>query len=239
MKKIAFFVEGPTEADFVKAYLKEVTSQRGLITVKEFTGGKSSTRVYTQTYSDNAGSDYMVDIYVSGADNRVNSDILDNLPSLVASGFAAAVGLRDLRGQKTDGSMFSLADLAGVERASHRIFAGKNPPVHSVIAVMEIETWFMAETNHYPVIDPSLTQALITSNAGSLGVNPYIDDLTQVAQPAETLNDIYHLAGKAYSKDAAHRQRTINALDYANLYVNVPARLVKFDEFKRIVDSLL
>ena len=82
MKKIAFFVEGPTEADFVKAYLKEVTSQRGLITVKEFTGGKSSTRVYTQTYSDNAGSDYMVDIYVSGADNRVNSDILDNLPSL-------------------------------------------------------------------------------------------------------------------------------------------------------------
>lgn len=237
MKKIAFFVEGPTEADFVKWYLKKVTSQRGLITVKEFSGGKSTPRVYTQTYSDNAGSDYFVDIYVSGADNRVNSDILDNLSSLATSGFSAVIGLRDLRGQKTDGSMFSLADLPGVERANQLLFSGKTPPVTPIVAVMEIETWFMAETNHYPKIDPSLTQALITAKAGVLGVNPYTDDLTQVAQPAEKLNDIYHLVGKAYGKSAAHRQRTINALDYANLYNNVPARLVKFDEFVKIVDS--
>lgn len=238
MKKIAFFVEGHTEADFVKAYLKEITSKRGLITVKEFKGGKTSLRVYTQTYRDNAGSDYVVDIYVSGADNRVNSDILDNLSSLATSGFSAVVGLRDLRGQKTDGSMFALADLPGVERANIRIFTGAIPHVHSVIAVMEIETWFMAETNHYQKIDTSLDQTLITSNVASLGVNPYTDDLTQVAQPAETLNDIYHLAGKAYDKTAVRRQRTINALDYANLYVNVPSRLVKFDEFAKIVDSL-
>ncbi len=238
MKKIAFFVEGLTEADFVKIYLKEVTSQRGLISVKEFKGGKSSPRVYSQVYSNNAGSDYVVDIYVSGTDNRVNSDILDNLSSLATSGFTTIIGLRDLRGQKTDGSMFVLADLPSVERANLRIFSGKIPRVHSVVAVMEIETWFMAETNHYANIDTSLTQAIITSNAAALGVNPYIDDLTQVAQPAEKLNDIYHLVGKAYDKTAARRQRTIKALDYANLYMNVPARLVKFCEFVKIVDSL-
>lgn len=239
MKKIAFFVEGPTEADFVKAYLKEVTSQRGLITVREFKGGKTSPRVYTQTYRDNAGSDYEVDIYVSGTDNRVNSDILDNLSSLAASGFEAIIGLRDLRGQKPDGSMFVLADLPGVEKANMLIFSGKTPRVHPVVAVMEIETWFMAETNHYPKIDASLTEALITSKAATLGVNPYTDDLTQVAQPAEKLNEIYHLAGKAYDKSSPRRQRTIASLDYANLYVNVPARLVKFKEFAQIVDSLL
>jgi len=238
MIKIAFFVEGPTEADFVRTYLKELTCKRGLITVKKYSGGKTSPRVYTQTYRDNAGTDYVVDIYVSGTDNRVNSDILDNLATLAASGFSAIVGLRDLRGQKTDGSMFCLADLAGIERANQRIFAGKTPPVHPVVAVMEIETWFMAETNHYKKIDSALTKTLITSNAAALGVNPYTDDLTRVTQPAETLNDIYHLAGKAYSKSAAHRQRTINALDYANLYTNVPARLVKLDEFVKIVDSL-
>ncbi len=239
MKKFAFFVEGPTEAEFVRSYLNEVTSQRGIVTQYEATGGNGNNpRVYSQTFRDNAGSDFIINIYVSGTDNRVNSDILDHLSSLAASGFSVVIGLRDLRGQKNDGRCFTLADLPVVEGATHRIFAGKTPPVYPVIAVMEIETWFMAETNHYEKIDPSLTQAFIVSQASSLGVNPYTDDLTQVSQPAEKLSDIYHLAGKTYDKTATRRRRTINALDYANMYLNIPARLVKFEEFTRIIDSL-
>lgn len=239
MRKVAFFVEGQTEADFVKRYLKEITSKKGLITVKEGRGGKNSPRVFTQTYQEGeAGKDYQIDIYVSTADNRVNSDIRDNLSSLGRSGFEMIIGLRDLRGQKNDQTEYTLADLPAVERASQAIFARSTPPVKPVMAVMEIETWFIAETNHYQAIDPSLTSEVITANVASLGVNPYSDDLTQVAQPAETLDRIYHLAGKGYSKSATSRQRTIEALDYANMYINVPARLAKFEEFSSIVDSI-
>lgn len=239
MRKIAFFVEGQTEADFVKRYLKEITSKKGLITVKEGHGGKKGPRVFTQTYQEgDAGKDYQIDIYVSTADNRVNSDIRDNLTTLGRSGFEMIVGLRDLRGQKNDQSEYTLADLPTVERVSNTIFARSIPPVKPFIAVMEIETWFMAETNHYQAIDSSLTVDIIKDNEANIGINPYIDDLTQVKQPAETLDKIYQLAGKHYGKSAAARQKTIDALDYANMYINVPARLAKFDEFSRIVDSI-
>lgn len=239
MRKVAFFVEGQTEADFVKRYLKEITNKRGLITVKEGRGGKNGPRVFSQTYQEGeAGKDYQIDIYVSTADNRVNSDIRDNLSSLGRSGFEMIIGLRDLRGQRNDQTEYTLADLPIVERTSQTIFAHSTPPVKPVIAVMEIETWFMAETNHYQAIDPALTAEVITSNVATIGVNPYTDDLTQVAQPAETLDKIYQLAGKNYGKTAALRQRTITALDYANMYINVPSRLTKFDEFAKIVDLI-
>ena len=239
MRKFAFFVEGQTEADFVRQYLKEITSKKGLITIYEGVGGKKGPRVFTQTYQEGKeGKDYQIDIYVSAADNRVNSDIRDNLSSLGRSGFELVIGLRDLRGKKNDQTDYTPADLPAIERVSQAIFSRSTPPVKPVIAVMEIETWFMAETNHYQNIDPSLTSEIITANVASIGVNPYTDDLTLVAQPAETLDMIYQLAGKNYGKSAASRQRTIDAIDYANLYINVPARLAKFEEFAKIVDSI-
>lgn len=239
MKKVAFFVEGQTEADFVVKYLKEITSKKGLVTVREGKGGKKFPRVFTQTYQDGeSGRDYQIDIYVSGADNRVNSDILDNLNTLGRSGFELVIGLRDLRGQKNDQTAFTLADLPTVENVTRMMFSGKNPPVKSSIAVMEVETWFMAETNHYQTIDPMLTETVIKANIATTGVDPYIDDLTQVVQPAETLDAIYKLVGKSYDKTATVRQATVDALDYANLYINVPARLAKFDEFARMIDSI-
>lgn len=239
MKKVAFFVEGQTEADFVKQYLKEVTCKKGLITIYEGFGGKKTPRVFHQVYQDDqAGKDYQIDIYVSQADNRVNSDIRDNLSSLAHSGFELIIGLRDLRGQKPDGTAFTLADLPTVERVAGLLFSGSTPTVKSSIAVMEIETWFMAETNHYQVIDPTLTETMIKGNFNVIRIDPYIDDLTQVSQPAETLDKIYQLAGKDYNKSEASRQKTINALDYANLYINVPSRLAKFGEFAQIVDSV-
>lgn len=239
MKKVAFFVEGQTEADFVVRYLKEITSKKGIVTVREGKGGKRFPRVFTQTYQDGVGNkDYQIDIYVSGNDNRVNSDILELLASLARSGFELVIGLRDLRGQKTDGTSFTLADLPTLESVSRGMFSHTNPPVKSCIAVMEIETWFMAETNHYQGISPLLTEDLIKKKAGITGVDPYTDDLTRVSQPAETLNAIYKLAGENYDKTATLRRRTVQALDYANLYVNVPARLAKFDEFAKIVDSI-
>ena len=78
----------------------------------------------------------------------------------------------------------------------------------------------------------------IKANVATTGVDPYVDDLTLVVQPAETLDAIYKLAGKGYDKTATVRQATVDALDYANLYINVPARLAKFDEFARMVDSI-
>lgn len=239
MKKIAFFVEGQTECAFVVRYLKEVIGTKGLIIIFEGVGGKKSARVFHLLSSETPGGEkkYEAYIYVSKADNRVNSDIKDNLVSLKSAGFSLIVGLRDLRGVKADGTAKTLEDLPIMEFSDHTLFDSADPKVEAIVAVMEIETWFIAETNHYQNIDARLTKELIESNPVSIGVNPYTDVLEKVTKPAETLNDIYHLVGKGYSKDEKHRERTVNSLDYANFYMNVPFLLAKVKDFVDIVDA--
>lgn len=239
MKKIAFFVEGPTEGDFVKKLLQEYTSKRRLVKIFEGYGGRRSPRVFNLKYEDrNLGQDYLIHIYISSTDNRVISDARDNLLTLRAAGFSAVIALRDLRGDKTSGVPRTLADLPAMELSDQRLLRNTNPHVSSVIAVMEIETWFIADTNHYRNIDTGLTRTLIEANLRSLSANPYTDNLTLVSQPAEMLDGIYSLRGKHYSKDATNRLRTINALDYANLYLNVSARLMKLQQFFTILDNV-
>lgn len=239
MKKIAFFVEGPTECYFVRKLLQKYTSKRSLIRTFEGSGGKKKARCFMLNYSDaQAGQDYLIHIYISSTDNRVNSDVRENLDSLHSSGFAAVIALKDLRGDKAPGVPKTLADLPAMEHADQIVLRHPHLPVDSVIAVMEIETWFLAETNHYQVIDAGLDRALIEANVGSFEANPYTDDLTQVTQPAEMLSQIYHLKGKAYNKTESTRQRTIDALDFGNFYLNVSARLVKVQDFFNILDRV-
>jgi hypothetical protein len=57
-------------------------------------------------------------------------------------------------------------------------------PVDFVLAVMEIEAWFLAETTHYARIDPAITMAAIKS---TLGFDPENDDLQRRPSPAEDL----------------------------------------------------
>lgn len=239
MKKIAFFVEGPTECYFVCKLLQEYTSKRSLVRIYEGSGGKKRIRCFRLIYSDAQDSqDYLIYIYISSTDNRVNSDIRENLDSLHSLGFVSVIALKDLRGDKAPGVPKTLADLPMMEAADQIVLRNPHLHVESVIAVMEIETWFLAETNHYMTIDAGLDRTLIEANVSSLEANPYTDDLTQVTQPAEMLNQIYRLRGKAYSKSEATRQRTINALDFSNFYLNVPARLVKVQDFFNILGRI-
>jgi hypothetical protein len=104
---------------------------------------------------------------------------------------------------------------------------------------MEIETWFLSETNHYPLIDQNLNQTLIASNQSSLGFNPFTDDLTLRVQPAEDLRKIYRLVRKTYNKKKNVRIRTINALDYSNIYFNLRNNILKIDDLISSIDDFL
>ena len=117
----------------------------------------------------------------------------------------------------------------------------RNSPilVTSIIAVMEIETWFLSETTHYERINSKLTQALITANRSSLGADPFVDDMEQVLKPAELLNDIYQLVRLNYSKKKSVRERTISKLDMAEIYFQLPDKLASLKELTQAIDSFL
>ncbi|MBQ0153348.1 MAG: hypothetical protein KBS70_01020 [Bacteroidales bacterium] len=242
MKKLAIFVEGPTEAEFITRLLRELVVAKKLsITTTKMRGGRDAAhpRIQTIVAKDSLlpTTEYLVNIYISCTDNRVNSDVKDNINNLKVLGFDLVIALKDLRGEDSCGTPRTLADLPNVDMAERYVFSKMPIPVVSVIAVMEIETWFIGETNHYSIISSSLTQPLIQSHAAIIGVDPYVDMLEDIVQPAETLNEIYNLVGLEYTKEAGNRQRTINALDMTNLYVSLPNRIVRLQQLVSTLDN--
>ncbi len=208
MKKIAIFVEGETESEFIGCLLKKIAGRKH-ISIKTFklSGGKNNTQRIVRFVGESNSNQakYEVFIYISSTDNRVASDILEQTQALEHQGFECVLGLRDLRGDK-DNKKLTLNDLARMESFSEFIKTRCSPlRVHIVIAVMEIETWFLAEINHYECVDNGLTKEVVCSN--NVGFNPCTDDLTLRPEPAEDLKHIYQIAGKSYTKSAAHRKR--------------------------------
>lgn len=241
MKKVAFFVEGPTEADFITALLKELVKRRG-ISLKHYEfsgGGDDNPRVSTLTFQEdtNPSVEYLVHIYISSGDNRVNSDVLEVLPNLQRLGFSAIIVLKDLRGDHIDGTPKKEEELPYFEAGDRFAFTGTPIPIASVIAVMEIETWFLGETNHYVRYCSKLTPELIKESKHITGVDPFNDRLEGIEMPAETLDRIYYLVKRHYSKKERVRKKTINALDWTNLYMVLPKRIVKLNELVTAVDN--
>lgn len=109
-------------------------------------------------------------------------------------------------------------------------------PIEFVIAVMEVEAWFLQEWNHYEQIDQDLTIQSITDGAG---FNPESDNAADILLPADTLNQIYQLVGKSYNKKKVKVKRTVEALDYENLYENVCVMLPQLNQFIGLIDNFV
>lgn len=247
MKKIAFFVEGPTEAFFIRRLLSELVTQQKIRFIEyDLKGGSiGNPRVIYIMAEDTLTpqQQYQINIYICNADNHVNQDVRDNLSTLQREGFTQVIALNDLRGdyKGVDGLQHAHipSDYAQQKALQEFIFQSSLIPVTSIIAVMEIETWFLSETTHYERINPKLTQAFITSNQSSLAANPYTDDMQQVLEPAELLDSIYRLARLNYSKKKGVRERTINQLDMAEIYFQLPDKIVSLKELTQAIDSFL
>jgi hypothetical protein len=105
-----------------------------------------------------------------------------------------------------------------------------------VVAVNEIESWFLSECNHFTCVDAILTNSFIVS---SVGFDPCIDDMTLRSHPAKDLHDIYQLIGKAYNKRKNNVERTIECLDYANIYIKLASKITKLNDLVSIINTFL
>ncbi len=236
MKKIALFVEGQTEQFFVSKLLQEIAGQKNIsVTLYQLRGGSKSPKqqipVSNSLYSSQSPiATHAVLIYDCGNDEKVKSDILEEGPSLKAQGYSRILGIRDL---------FPLlrTELTRLERGLKFIPPHYQPlplPHDIIVAVMEIEAWFLAECHHYSCIDANLSPSLITSR---LGFNPDVEDMTLRRHPSQDLDDIYHLVGKAYKKEKKQVQRTVECLDYAEIYLN--PKLTQLTELIKQIDAFM
>jgi hypothetical protein len=225
--KIAIVVEGETEMLFVERLIREVVSAHQVrIQKKRGVGGGSANacRKFVElSCEDDRQQPFFCLIYCSASDSRVASDVQDNYSGWCNAGFAAVVGLRDVYPN----------DLATVRRLMTYGQRTKPLKIENVLATMEVEAWFLAETSHFQRIDAALNPATVQR---ALGFDPASSDVETRPHPAEDLDVAYRTVGKRYKKKRQSLSRTVEALDFEELYFSVIKRVPSFAHLVGVLD---
>lgn len=232
LKKLAIFVEGQTEQIFVHRLINEIAGKKNLkVRLDKLNGGAKSPRIISQVkiVDSEDKAKYFVLIRDSATDSRVVSDVKDNTVNLKDSGYDRIIGLRDLY-------PLPIEKLERVISSTNRAVSSEILPCNIVIAVREIETWFLAEHSHFAQIDSELDLAKIFSELNLDLESIHVED---IEHPSQTLHAAYNLVGKAYTKNKKHVERTIDALDYENIYLQLIDNLNSLKQLVDDIDSFL
>jgi hypothetical protein len=229
MKKVAIFVEGLTEQLFVIELIKHLFGKNCItIDIMQFTG-KAGARNISIIKGANISQDTLYyfriyDCHGGGNKSTVKSDLSEQLSGLLKQSFSSIIGIRDV---------YPLTDIIKLRQMMSANIPVSNIPIKIILAINEVEAWFIAEENHYQVISSILTINLVNSIAK---IDIRKDTTETILHPAGVLHDIYKCAGLSYiNKKTNQIQRTVNALDYNNLFSNVSSRN---NSFKELLDSL-
>ena len=231
MNRLAIFVEGYTEVAYVEKLIEEIAGKnRVLIEHRRIQGGSSVKRTIKiiKAAKPATGQQYFVLLIDCGGDESVKTRIIEEHENLTRSGYSRIIGLRDVRPN------FTYAEIPRLEMNLPRYIRTSLAPVTFILAVMEIEAWFLSETTHFQRIDPSITVAAIKA---TLGFDPENDDLEQRNNPAEDLNNCYCIGGKTYTKRQA--QVTIDALDYLCFYMELQNKIKYLQRLIAVIDAFL
>jgi hypothetical protein len=137
------------------------------------------------------------------------------------------VGLRDVRPE------FTAAEIPRLEQGLRTRIKAALAPVEFILAVMEIEAWFLAESTHFARIDPAITCAAIQA---TLGFHPEQDDMSQRPNPTEDLKACYQIGGQTYIKPAI---ATVAALDMDQFYIETAGRCRFAPKLTATIDAFL
>ncbi|WIV97160.1 hypothetical protein [Kinneretia aquatilis] len=221
MSKIAVFVEGCTEAEFVIKILTALSGQRGIRI--EFLRQNGGVLHFLEFRGEAASTSYAL-VANCTCDGQVKSQIKDRYKDLVAAGYTKIFGLRDVY-------PLGRGDIPKIEAALAVGLPQGDVPIDIHLAVMEIEAWFLDELTHFPRVHENLTIERIKIDGFDV-----VNVLGETwGHPADTLHQIYKLEGLAYNKKKSQIVRTIDALDAEEIYVTATARSPTLRQF---VDGL-
>lgn len=226
MNKLALFVEGQTEAQFLERLVSEIIGHQNvtILRQKKYRGSKFIT-LYLRGDDD---SDYFVLIRDCMNDGSVKSAILDTWESLKESDYEIVLGLRDVYPIEISDALKLKTGLN--ENLPDEIY------IKILLAIHEIEAWFIAENSHFERIDPRLTKTFI-ENGLPIDISP--NTVEDIEHPANVLNQIYCLVGKKYDKREHTLPHTIYNLDCAQIYLNLPASVSCLDELISELDQFI
>ena len=228
MKKLAIFVEGKTEQIFVNKLLREIAGTINISIEIQSQERRKFVEVIMKDIETSA-TKFFVLIYNSGGDGRVASDIKKQYRKLTESGYERIIGLRDIHPK-------SIIQKSKLQSELENILPKGSIPINIVIAVMEVEAWFLAEYNHFLKIDPGLTPEKIQLE---FGFNPQTEDMEQRLHPTNDMELIYNYAGKGYNKSEKQLNRLASNLDYEFIYIHLANSVPSLGEFVGYIDKFM
>jgi hypothetical protein len=227
MKKIAIFVEGQTELIFMQKLIKEIIGNANLaFSIREASGSQDARRmleIASPVIGESAVYYFM--ICNCHSDRTVKSDILRQMPTLRQEAYTLVLGIRDV---------FPVSDVQML-RNSIKHGLPNDIPTHIILAVQEVEAWFIAEETHYEKISPKLTIETVNTICN---IDIKNDTTEKIPHPSEALKQIYMRGGTTYDKSKTKVERTVDFLDYENLYVNIRKRNNSFNELLTDIESI-
>jgi hypothetical protein len=226
LKKYAFFVEGQTEMLFLRHLLVNMAGDRAIAFHEEQLHAHS----YIQLRSDEINGQELFALIVDcRSDASVVSAIRERHASLTAAGYEEIVGLRDL---------YPIARV-DEQRLRDRLAAllpTVGAPVSLVLAIAEVEAWFVQEETHYERLSPLMTVQHVEQHTG---FSFAADSAENLHHPAEWLDSVYQTAGMRYTKKRSRVERTLGALDFTRFQTDLPGRLPSLRELTATVDVFL
>lgn len=224
MKKLAIFVEGQTEQIFVEHLLNVLAKDCEIsIEKRRGFGGRDSGRSFITLSSPKIKNPFYILLVDSSNDGRVLTDIRESYKGLCKQGYDKIIGLRDVYPHE-------YKDFRKLRRTVRRLMPkGEIKPV-ICFAVLEVETWFIAEYSHFKRVHPRLTRQFIKRSTGidpgdtniEENLSPMLDDME--LSPAGYLHLIYKLVGRSYSKRKQQVLNIMKVINFKEVINEVPKR---------------
>ncbi|MFH1287071.1 MAG: DUF4276 family protein [bacterium] len=228
MTKISFFVEGQTERIFLEKFLSEYF---GIIKVTI----KSNKLIGDKTHQIrarkiNSNTEVYVLIYEVMNGDKVVSEVLDRAERMIKVGYRQLLALRDLYPKKIEEKDRIIN--ATLKEFNKSQFADK---LKHILAIMEIEAWFLADYKLFEKIDKRLTTQFINHNSGLDLMNT---DPETYPHPAKIIDTILKIVGKSYKKHEEQSYNIIHNINYEFLYCGgVSNKIKSFFYFLKCIDE--
>ncbi|GAB4299775.1 MAG: hypothetical protein Fur0025_39000 [Oscillatoriaceae cyanobacterium] len=181
---------------FVEKLCQEIAGHKNItIDTYKICGKKATRRIESLKFSLEPTSPFFVLLYDCNNFSMVVSDIKKQHKSLTEKGYEKIICVRDLL-------PVSLAKKEELEKGIKGALKSCNQSgvkISVILAVMEIEAWFLAEWHYLAKIDSRLSPEFIKQQCGIDLKN----DLEKIPHPSTELDKIYRLIGKFYDKTEA------------------------------------
>lgn len=213
--KVAIFTEGQTEQIFVCEAVRQLANDKSYYIVNETKNGSGDRMIKMDAGKIGDPDNYHIYVQICNcaSDSQVLSTVREEYDSLLVAGFDHIIAIRDLYPHSKD-KLPKI--LAAIDKFSPQ---GTVIPLF-VVAVAEIEAWFVAENEHFTKIHPDLNPARIFEHSGiDITINS-----ENFEHPSEVVDLAYKVVGKNYSKDRATVTQTVSALDMIEYFLSAGDR---------------